>query len=531
MRHCCRLEPESTCPPCGWVHRSRAALLFTGALLQLGAVPRLVVAQESSCTDTAFPAPILCERAQLDSVRTSFTLVLDESGSMRPIWKEVGEALAGFVAVIPSGDDLHLIRFSGAHSDATIPWAGDPASRENWMRLLKNLDSPRGQKTDLGEAAEGVLELIERKPIGELQFVFLLTDGVHDPQAGSAYADLETEAWRELAVSYKSVKRQKPARVVFVRLDPSADVSVLRRVFDDAVVWDATTPEALQNRFAYELGGIQKEKLDVLLRRELAGPIAILSSQAPIKTKSTGPVRASLDLQPRGSIAGFSVPPQVLQLPGGGEIRVGSLEVIPPAHNRIEATVTDAGLAFWQPPGTRNRELGDDAIAELDVIFEPQVEFESLGIDPTRKHSVSFSLVLSGGGFTTSWMLYGITALVLAALVILVLVLLRWRLHRPDELHGRVTFFVKGTEGERPADQPLGGCEVVIHSPKNGQRLFSVASVSRRGRTWLRIEPITSEPVTLDRDRLSADGKTVRWESHTVEVGPVLATIQPQSRS
>src|SRR4029434_8814594 len=64
------------------------------------------------CADKDFPAPKLCQRARLDTLHASYLLLVDESGSMKPLWPAVRQALGEFSAAVPDGDDLEVRLFA-----------------------------------------------------------------------------------------------------------------------------------------------------------------------------------------------------------------------------------------------------------------------------------------------------------------------------------------------------------------------------------------------------------------------------------
>jgi len=167
--------------------RSRALALSALAVITAACLygfPREARAQTArDVCQRGFPAPTLCMRARLDTLRASYLVLIDESGSMRGRWPEVKGALSDFVSAIPDGDQLEIRAFAGSVRTLIPPTPASNRLRAGWVNQLASLPNPAGANTDLGLAAASINEQLRSVPADRLYFVFLMTDGQHDPQS------------------------------------------------------------------------------------------------------------------------------------------------------------------------------------------------------------------------------------------------------------------------------------------------------------------------------------------------------------
>jgi hypothetical protein len=169
------------------VIRRRIALLASAPVL-LVAGCRSEVAPAASA---AMPPPLASCDLPPDSVR--HVIVLDQSGSMRPVWPTVRRQLAAIIEGVPDGSWVHVEGFS----DRVVTLMHDArlgaANRANAVQQALRVAEPAPQApTDLGRAMDAALDdvlLARERGRGRLTLLFFITDGRHDPAAGSPYRD------------------------------------------------------------------------------------------------------------------------------------------------------------------------------------------------------------------------------------------------------------------------------------------------------------------------------------------------------
>src|SRR6187402_1654645 len=140
------------------LNRFEQSLLSLLVLAGVVCVPSIAAAQSSAgpCADKDFPAPKLCQRARLDTLHASYLLLVDESGSMKPLWPAVRQALAEFSAAISDGDDLEVRLFSACPRTLIPPTPASERTRAAWEQQIIGLGEPSGSTTDLGCAAKAI---------------------------------------------------------------------------------------------------------------------------------------------------------------------------------------------------------------------------------------------------------------------------------------------------------------------------------------------------------------------------------------
>lgn len=170
-------------------------------------------------TTAAADTPELARVFPKQEQRADYVVVLDRSLSMKKYWAATQPALATFLRAIPAGDHLSFVTFSKeATNTELLPRTVVESARGKLVEELVALGPPKakqgsdaGDFTDLGLALEAVLAELNRPNANRLQFVFLLTDFVHEPASGSKYtsANPADDVWHALSTRGKAVREGK----------------------------------------------------------------------------------------------------------------------------------------------------------------------------------------------------------------------------------------------------------------------------------------------------------------------------------
>ncbi len=134
------------------------------------------------------PAPALAARARAGNV--DVFLVLDESGSMKPIFSKVTAFVAEALVrdYLEPGDYLCVVGFSSEARIRVSQRLSSEAEKENLGELFRTLNVVPQGYTDLGRALEEALKQLERlSHPSHQQVVLILTDGVNHPPRESPY--------------------------------------------------------------------------------------------------------------------------------------------------------------------------------------------------------------------------------------------------------------------------------------------------------------------------------------------------------
>jgi len=467
-------------------------------------------AQTGACRIPGFPAPELCARARLDTVKASFLIIVDTSGSMRPLWGSMREALAEFASAIPDGDDLTVRLFAGGVGTYVPPVPLGHATRSSVMSRLRALPVPSGANTDLGAAAQSGLEALRSAPTDRLFFLFFLTDGRHDPPSLGKYGTTWDAQWGQLATEAATLLGARRASVAIVRLTASADNTMLTRVFPGAVITDAIGQDALRGWFRATSRTLAVTKLRQLLDRELRKPAFALASKGPVSLQSDHSKVVALALASARGIVGYSIEDTSAHpLPAGGAIRFGALRVVRPtdAPSETQVTLENRRQPWWLPPGSRRRTI--DTTVSLAMRLEPAEELAKIGVSPVQPETpVRLQLQLAGGG-ALPMAGYVPLALGLVLLTALLMVRAKWAMHRP-RLSGRVLVIQKNGDS---VQHDLKGKRTPYPVKADGVDLLQIKAESTRGKTRIYAVPtpgvdLSSKdekvlgPVLLDRDWL-----------------------------
>jgi Mg-chelatase subunit ChlD len=117
-------------------------------------------------------------------------LVLDESGSMKPIFSRVTAFVAEALVrdYLEPGDYLCVIGFSSEARIRVSQRLSSQAEKDNLGELVRTLNVVPQGYTDMGRALEEALKQLDRlSDPSHQQIVLILTDGVNHPPRESAY--------------------------------------------------------------------------------------------------------------------------------------------------------------------------------------------------------------------------------------------------------------------------------------------------------------------------------------------------------
>ena len=502
----------------GLIATSAAACIPSTARAQTPAGP---------CAGKEFPAPNLCQRARLDTLHASYLLLVDESGSMKPLWPAVRQALAEFAAAVPDGDDLEVRLFSACPRTLIPPTPASERTKAAWEQQIRALGEPNGTNTDLGCAAEAIIQQLRSAPAERLQFVFVLTDGQHEPGAGDAaskYPRTWGGNWPVLAREAVTVLRGRPVAVTLLRLRNDADQSFLSRVFPGLVVTDAIGPEALRAWFGNARRTVSVSKLRLLVDKELKRPAWTLTSDGEIGVQSGRSTAHDVLIRSERSIVTTRLAALgAVGLPGGGSVEFrDSMPSESTKHVRVR--ITGANCAWWRPPGSCGR--ADRGSVRLTTALEPAGELMRIGVDPAARPDsarIDLSLV-TGGAFP--WYVYYPGAAALVALVGLLVVRAKWAAHQPY-LTGRL---VCRFAGEGSADVTSAEQQVVnLAQPRQraygvtdpgGREILRFEARNERGQTKIYASP-GAEPVRVLGKRLASGYQLTRTTRFEMDNGDV----------
>ncbi len=157
-------------------------------------------------------------------------VLFDASLSMRnQPYGEARQAVIAFASSLTDKEILHLRVFGDV---AGAPLEG-PAGKLS-SNVADHLPAePIFHNTDLGVAISKALEFFERPHANEVQALFLLTDGLHQPPAGSPFSrDFSGDPdWQDLHRRARTLSERRKVLVYGFGLGQRTDVFLLLRLF------------------------------------------------------------------------------------------------------------------------------------------------------------------------------------------------------------------------------------------------------------------------------------------------------------
>jgi len=256
-----------------------------GRLLALGLTALVLVSSPAAAASPkGAPGSIdeMFERFGVAGIPADFVVVVDTSGSMSfgadPLYPRVQLAYRSLVAAIPAGDNLYVLTFD---SDPATVFQGkiDAASRPKAQEALPS--DANGASTDIGSALNAALRRLESANASGVQTVLFLTDGLHQPAAGSNYPGVQGPAWDELRGRAGTVDATRDLLVTGVGLGAqgAGGASLLRNVFGDPEIV-SLPPEQLPDYFREAVRRSQLARLRLLVDKELKSGLTVTPEES-----------------------------------------------------------------------------------------------------------------------------------------------------------------------------------------------------------------------------------------------------------
>jgi hypothetical protein len=172
---------------------------------------------------------------KLDQVPADYVVLIDNSGSMRVsgLYARVRAALAPLLHAMDPQDNLSLITFAGS---PTLRYSGLRGSDP--QRVIAQLPAQAYGTggTDIGAALSTALSELERPNAAAVGAVILMTDGVQNAPAGSAFATTSGKAWETLGVRGRALAARHTIGAYALALAPASQSGLLGRAFATAEV-------------------------------------------------------------------------------------------------------------------------------------------------------------------------------------------------------------------------------------------------------------------------------------------------------
>lgn len=335
----------------------------------------------------------LAARLGADRVHADHVIVIDLSGSMlyecakgskkkasagATRFDSVLRALPSLLNAIPAGDYVEVIGFR--HDTVSDPsllvadWKGAESAGRLLAAVRERLRVDPKNMTNLGIAQSAAKAVAARPTHNEIQFLYFLTDGTHEPgPQDGGYANSASPVWQQDIEDWRHLWSSGSHRLsaYLFGLYDVPDAGELGKTFDRLQFLAFADPASLNEYFANNMANALRLRVEVLLEREAA----------------VGGVD-------------FTVPSEAIELAGGeGEAKVSIRSRF--AHLPIRFTPTftfvsdDPAASAAEPVELPEMTLEPGAEAVLDVPVRAAVPVES---GWRREMTASWSMTTNARG-------------------------------------------------------------------------------------------------------------------------------------
>ncbi len=350
----------------GILPRARTLLGLAFALLLLTAAaltPAATAGAQSEAQSDQVPASIdeLFALFGVGAVPADFVVVVDTSGSMsqgeNPPYPAVLGAYQSLVDSIPEGDNLSVLTFD---SSPNLAFQGEISSESRDQAKAALPAEARGKATDIGSAIDATLRRLERADASDVQLVLFLTDGQHQPAAGSAYPGTSGPEWDALRARAQTVDASHDTLVLGVGLGDqgAGGIELLRQVFGNPEI-NSLPPEQLPDFFRESVRRSQVARLATLVNEELANGVDVTSS-------SSGRLDDPMEVE-------VEIKSHLQKLPV--DVTIAGVQVKDANGDPVEAEIV----------GDRSLRIGPDGTAAVTVRMEPPVEDPGFKVPPVTE--------------------------------------------------------------------------------------------------------------------------------------------------
>nr|WP_221381707.1 vWA domain-containing protein [Actinoplanes polyasparticus] len=481
-------------------------------VLVLSGVPAATPAQAAPATsDQVYTA------LGVNTVPADYVVLVDVSGSMRgPRYAQLKRGLSEFLTALAPDDQVTVVPFAEKPRPARTQAAGRTAARLT-SRLPPEAD---GGSTDIGAALEKSLDVLSRPKAPAVASVVLLTDGRHEPPAGSPYPFTGGYQWTALAKRARALKKTSLGAFA-VPLSANTGAPLLGKVFPGARTLRPTGLDGLTTALDQPKQAARAAKARTLLAGETLKGITVTWPEGTVgRGSSTLPVRLTSELtRVPLTIDGLavatgnpgaraSVPGTPIELPPGGSVTVPVTVEWPAGPRRVAPFATVRETAPLTLTGRIGSPWHDVITGELGLEFAPVLKAAGRDVELSAQR-----------GSAVQW---GLGLVALAALVA-VAWWARGRRLRPE---------LFGTLSVRNGDKPE---RTLALSGRQLRLTAGAAGVPGAGTVSATRGSLGSAPVEL-RITYSPDGSEARRESRhctpdvTVNIGGVRFTWRAAAR-
>jgi hypothetical protein len=338
-----------------------------------------------------------------------YVIAIDVSGSMKPFSEIMVSSIQDFIASLPDGDYVSLVKFGTAVEKIGVPAYLTPENRTTVSEFIRGVAFDEN-KTNLRGGIGLILDELNKPAAERIKFLFIFTDFDDEPPANS-----NPPSWESLASRFASEQSGGGVEVYALKLPldgaTGKDLPSLKKVFPglQEVPVDRGT---LQGWFDRRKAEILRDRLRFVINQDLDRPLAEYSVKA-----RGGSIW--IEFQPAGARIPVSGLVQEVRFPK--PIDWIAPEALPIALDTGTAKATVARTG--EGPLVQEQISLDAVDLSGATLLGHSKELEKLGIPASRPWSQTFELNanLAVGKFSASFV---VLAAVVGGLVLLIIVLI-----------------------------------------------------------------------------------------------------------
>ena len=384
----------------------------------------------AACDSTPNPPTTIAAQAleqcalPQDSVR--YHLVVDRSGSMAPFWNQVRQQLAATIDSVPERGVLHVETFSNQVLTPVRDRQVTGATRAEIRQQALLFPEPvPGEKTDIGRAlqtAAGTIEDARQAGRGRVTFLFVVTDGKHDPPAGSAFSgesafNVLRQRWAELP---SRTRTDLIVLAVPIGKDGLAGAQRVASVIPNTVVLPPQTIDQIGRTLAAEVRRAGQDLLRARVAPEVAQPRLVgRLVESPQTVGFWGTTEVPVMLHSQASCVTY-------QVATGSDTAWAAIAPGDSFATSLEVQSPRSSAEAWPWQAVR---AGSGLPLHAQVAFAPRNELVRMAVDPAAKTAeVPVAGVVRYPPM--GWLTFGALLIPVLLLILGIFVLIKWKAHR-----------------------------------------------------------------------------------------------------
>lgn len=213
---------------------------------------------------TEYPSVMEQYGKRLEALKADYIIAIDVSGTMDHYKETVVPALQSFLWSIPDGDYVSIIKFGTIAKEAGLSGQIFESNRNSFKQTLDQIyarDPDCYNQTNICKMLEFVNDRMNRPGHNDLQYVFMFTDFVEEPNCSDA-------EWDAVAAKMKASTNRYTVLPFAMQLngrDSGKDIPKVRKALPNLRIININSSSELNNWFEEQKADISKSRLKDLI--------------------------------------------------------------------------------------------------------------------------------------------------------------------------------------------------------------------------------------------------------------------------